>query len=280
MQIGKEELKLSLFADEMIVFVENLKESGFGELPGWWTHPCTSRVCTPTLWGQKILCLGPSQTSPYESLHLAVQVHPLSSPLINWKTSMAITSFVCTRKSLQMWIEYLEEPLRWEESQTILTHRSLLLPTHKGRGPAHWGLPFKSLPPDPVFQTSLEATLLPLSLGLNPSCESFPVSNYVGLSCLTRASFSGEGLLVSLTCPPQDPQSDIFIWQTTCILSQIIANRSSKFGANQSTIPLWWDAHIDRKPQTSLCYVDKTPLSPALTFRKNKREKLSKWEHT
>lgn len=38
----------------------------------------------PNSTGQKLLYLGPSQTLPHVSLHLAVHLYPLSYALINW----------------------------------------------------------------------------------------------------------------------------------------------------------------------------------------------------
>lgn len=45
-------------------------------IPGEW--------CLPSPQGQKLLHLGPSQILPCVSLHLAVQLSPLSCPLIRW----------------------------------------------------------------------------------------------------------------------------------------------------------------------------------------------------
>lgn len=124
------------------------------------------------------------------------------------------------------------------------------------------------------FGCSLETTPFPLSLDLKPPCVSFPVGNYVGLSCLTRASFSTEGRLsLWLVFPGWN-----FRMPNNLYFKSDHHKHTLKIGANPC-ISLWWGAQVGRKPRTLLCYREKTPLSPALTFRKNKR-KLSKWEHT
>lgn len=42
-------------------------------------------VTYPAPQGQKLLCSGPSQISPCETLHLAVHLYPLAYPLIQYK---------------------------------------------------------------------------------------------------------------------------------------------------------------------------------------------------
>lgn len=84
-----EELKLSLFADEMIVYVENPKESGL-ETFRVGEHIHVPGRCAPQPYGDRRSRLGILPTSPYESLHLAVQAYPWSFPLMNWKMSLVL----------------------------------------------------------------------------------------------------------------------------------------------------------------------------------------------
>lgn len=54
---------------------KNANGAGFGELPGGRTRPHREGGHTPTPQGQPLLYSGPSQTSPYTSLHLAVHLN-------------------------------------------------------------------------------------------------------------------------------------------------------------------------------------------------------------
>ena len=64
----------------------------------------------------------------------------------------------------------------------------------------------ESLPCDSVLWT-LTGNYFSFSVSVdpNPSSASFPTGDFVGPLLLTRVSFSGEWLLISMTYPPKDP---------------------------------------------------------------------------